>query len=364
MANAAIKLDSISNSSRHVGINIDEDTEPTHTLEVNGTLDVSGLATFTRQTAPQILIQPNSDVGCQVRLDKKISESVTVQMALAISAQPSNYTHGLYSYTLGKWMIYGTDTEVIFNGKFATPRKIQGVDFDGSADITLPMATESQAGLVSTTTQTFAGTKTFVNAIQLRQLSYLGRLSFGNTATDSLGYIDYRSISSTAGTAQDMGRFQFLQWSYNSNTGARLDNYERFSLPSVQSNLSSNLEFDILTTKNTVTVAQGGTGAYTSSNARRNLGLPDFYDFSVTTTANQPYTDVTSTTVVNFVSLTTNSRAIVQRRGGATGTSTPTIYPVMCACGSDTQTGGYLRIFWNTTPGSAITINISAVVMP
>ena len=98
MANAAIKLDNISNNNRHVGINIDEDTEPTHTLEVNGTLDVSGLATFTRQTAPQILIQPNSDVGCQVRLDKKISESVTVQMALAISAQPNNYTHELFDW--------------------------------------------------------------------------------------------------------------------------------------------------------------------------------------------------------------------------------------------------------------------------
>lgn len=52
----------------------------------------------------------------------------------------------------------------------------------------------------------------------------------------------------------------FGQYSYDSSTGNALNTYEGYRLPSVDADLASTANYEILTSKNPVTIAQGGTG--------------------------------------------------------------------------------------------------------
>lgn len=62
-------------------------------------------------------------------------------------------------------------------------------------------------------------------------------------------------------------RFRFLNYSYDSNDNSYLSYYECFDLPAVNADRVDNASYNILTTKYTVTTAQGGTGntSYTAS---------------------------------------------------------------------------------------------------
>lgn len=62
-------------------------------------------------------------------------------------------------------------------------------------------------------------------------------------------------------------RFFWRVYSYNDTTAARIAKYEDFYLPTVDANRTGNAGYNILTTKATVTTAQGGTGntSYTAS---------------------------------------------------------------------------------------------------
>lgn len=55
-------------------------------------------------------------------------------------------------------------------------------------------------------------------------------------------------------------RFFFRQYSYAAASAARVAKYESYYLPAVNADRTTNVDYNILTTKNTVTVAQGGTG--------------------------------------------------------------------------------------------------------
>ena len=60
---------------------------------------------------------------------------------------------------------------------------------------------------------------------------------------------------------------------YTENSSGALNGYmENFALPQPNSDRTSNAYYDILTTKNTITIAQGGTGATTAAGALNNLG--------------------------------------------------------------------------------------------
>ena len=60
---------------------------------------------------------------------------------------------------------------------------------------------------------------------------------------------------------------------YTENSSGALNGYmENFALPQPNSDRTSNVWYDILTTKNTITIAQGGTGATTAAGALSNLG--------------------------------------------------------------------------------------------
>lgn len=67
-----------------------------------------------------------------------------------------------------------------------------------------------------------------------------------------------------------ISRFRFQERSRTS-TGDPLDYLETYSLPNADSNLSANASYEILTTKNPIRVDQGGTGALTVADARKNL---------------------------------------------------------------------------------------------
>ena len=91
---------------------------------------------------------------------------------------------------------------------------------------------------------------------------------------ESSSYNDYQSqiyysIPSSSATAN----FGFREYSRSSSDYTLLSYYEEFELPSVISDRTYNSTYRILTTKSTVTVAQGGTGATSKSGARTNLGI-------------------------------------------------------------------------------------------
>ena len=66
-------------------------------------------------------------------------------------------------------------------------------------------------------------------------------------------------------------RFSFFEFSPNAD-GTRSANAEIYNLPNVDVGRTSSASYNILTSKNAVTIAQGGTGATTAADARRNLG--------------------------------------------------------------------------------------------
>lgn len=80
-------------------------------------------------------------------------------------------------------------------------------------------------------------------------------------------YATAGDTTSTATTSVLDGYFWWRQYSVNSSTGARLAYFENYLLPAVTKDRTGNGSFNILTTKNTVTTAQGGTGntTYTAS---------------------------------------------------------------------------------------------------
>lgn len=135
---------------------------------------------------------------------------------------------------------------------------------------TLPVA-QGGTGLTSLNTfvrttgnQTIEGVKTFLNSVYVG-----GYLSSTNGQEYSALYFRSPSfgrvntiqtvISNNAGNRIG-NRFQFLQYSYTENTATTLDNYDAYVLPTVAAGKTGNNTYEILTSKNVVTVAQGGTG--------------------------------------------------------------------------------------------------------
>ena len=66
-------------------------------------------------------------------------------------------------------------------------------------------------------------------------------------------------------------KFLWMQRSFNSSLDA-VNYFEVYSLPETTLSLSANKQYDILTSKNAVNIAQGGTGAATAADALTNLG--------------------------------------------------------------------------------------------
>ena len=94
----------------------------------------------------------------------------------------------------------------------------------------------------------------------------------GASNTKSHGYIGIVWNNPGSGDLFYDARCRFCTYSYNSSSKARLDYYEYFDLPVVTAGLTANQAYSILTTKNTVTVGQGGTGTTTFASGELLIG--------------------------------------------------------------------------------------------
>jgi hypothetical protein len=118
----------------------------------------------------------------------------------------------------------------------------------------------------------FSGTPVIANA------SYYGSIWFKATKITSGGENRNATIYAWTGTSSETDlsftRFSFRQYSANANATTMSSVYEEFYLPKTTQGLTSGGAYDILTSKSAVTVAQGGTGATTATDARANLNVP------------------------------------------------------------------------------------------
>lgn len=161
---------------------------------------------------------------------------------------------------------------------------IQLGDMDYISD-SIPAANTEISGIITTTNQSFLGTKTFVNnSLWLKNNSTnINKILFGaNTLNDLINNykindtgVEWASINlripsirneTTYNTQFSFRQLQISQTTSNeeNETGLTIfspgSNYEEYFLPVVDSVLTTNKNYDILTTKFTVTVPQGGTG--------------------------------------------------------------------------------------------------------
>lgn len=87
-------------------------------------------------------------------------------------------------------------------------------------------------------------------------------------------------------TTQDICQFAIRMHSFDGENF--LSTYEQYYLPDSEKDLSSNKTYHILTTKNPVTVEQGGTGAATVEQAKINLGLEKVAYYTIIDTVTDP----------------------------------------------------------------------------
>lgn len=127
--------------------------------------------------------------------------------------------------------------------------KLGNVNYTSNA---IPSASSSNSGIVTTANQTFSGRKTMelVNPV-----IYDGNIStsrykyiyFNNNSGNNTGAIRYDSGDYINVTS---GMFSFLQYSPNSNNNINTTGYyESYNLPTVNTGLSANATYSIITSK-------------------------------------------------------------------------------------------------------------------
>lgn len=127
--------------------------------------------------------------------------------------------------------------------------KLGNVDYTSNA---IPSASSSASGVVTTGNQTFSGRKT-MELISPKIYDGTGNESrykyvyFANNAGSQVGAVRYDSGSTTNVTS---GMFSLLQYSPNStNNTSTTGYYESYNLPTVNTGLSANATYSIITSK-------------------------------------------------------------------------------------------------------------------
>lgn len=145
-----------------------------------------------------------------------------------------------------------------------------------SSALAIPTASETASGIVTNGNQIFRGRKGFGYMSRYGKsdngtaAQYIADTYLFNSAGTQVGEFWYDIGNATNITK---GQYYFRQFSPNSTANtATTGKYETYTLPNVASGLTENKNYSILTSKSAVTVNQGGTGATTASNARKNLG--------------------------------------------------------------------------------------------
>lgn len=123
----------------------------------------------------------------------------------------------------------------------------------------------------------------------------------------TINFVDTDDNIKKAALVGDMGERRLYMRSYASDTSY----YENFHLPSASTGLTANKQYNILTTKNKVTVAQGGTGGTTAKAAAYNL-LNDMTDSSIALTDDSKFVFKLATTasIENGVLMTKSASLI------------------------------------------------------
>lgn len=207
---------------------------------------------------------------------------------------------------------------------------------------TLPNASASVRGLVSTGAQTFAGVKTFSgNEIRISHpITSAGYLQFFDSNGNGSAYLRDRTSSSH--------RLDFLKRSYNSSDNSLLSTFETYALPNVDADRTASADYNILTSKSPVTIAQGGSGqtATNHSTVATNMTLTawgknrmlDFNNYTVS------YTTI--------VTLSDGNRPNTVAHGVCRWRHTNnTYYPALVTIAS---TGVVSASYWNGTSATAI----------
>jgi hypothetical protein len=155
------------------------------------------------------------------------------------------------------------------------------------------------------TDETVTGGKTFFGYVNAKNDLTQPNIKFtGANNTNNSGEFYYYGAGVTGESeAYGLGSFVFKE---RSPAGVYvLSNYsEVYSLPTVNMGRTNDAYYDILTSKNAVTIAQGGTGATTASDARTALGLGDASVKTVASSISAGSTDTalpTSAAVASFV---------------------------------------------------------------
>lgn len=133
-----------------------------------------------------------------------------------------------------------------------------------SSAVAVPKATGTASGIVTTGTQTFAGAKTFTSTPTFKNAHYYASCHFMPSLRASgearTGVIYSFVGSSSSDTAISTNYFAFRQYSYTTGSTEVLSKFDQFALPTTVADKTANNYYSILTTKDKVTVAQGGTG--------------------------------------------------------------------------------------------------------
>lgn len=146
---------------------------------------------------------------------------------------------------------------------------VNGVE--GSA-VTIPSASLTASGIVTTGTQEFKGIKTFHGA----------RFKIDNDASQQSIYYNSNSgviladIFVSQGDTTNITEVKYcvrLRSPNSKPNDSTTGKSEFFAFPSPTAGRTADAHYNVLTTKNTITVPQGGTGATNKSGARTNLGI-------------------------------------------------------------------------------------------
>ena len=139
---------------------------------------------------------------------------------------------------------------------------------------TIPSASSTASGIITTDSQTIIGKKTFATTPMISSSNNWSGLCFFNKYLSDYGAGIFQLTSVNSSNYVNGNRLVFRTYSYASNSTTRSEYYEDFKLPNANAARTSNTSYNILTTKNTIAISEGGTGATNVATARSNLSVP------------------------------------------------------------------------------------------
>ena len=284
---SAIKLYKSGDNDKRVGINILKTTSSlSYNLQVNGTANISGALSAGSISAGSLSLTTALPVsqGGTGRTALTGSNSLRSDLGLGTGSGAlavANGGTGATTFTAGT-LLTGNGTSAITGytpawqawtaGTTAGPKakiKLGNVDYESAA---IPSASVSASGIVTTGDQSFKGTKGF---------NYIWKYARNSSGT-ATRYPDDVFLYNNAGTqvgerwydcgdATNISKGQFCWREYSPNSTASTTTtgkYEDYCLPAVTAGRTTNNTYTILTTRDTVTVAQGGTGVTSIADIR------------------------------------------------------------------------------------------------